>query len=138
MREQDIDLHVKVVAWLHILESILYIGGAVLLVIFFSGLGIMADDPQALGILSIVGLCGGGFLLLIGVPVALAGWGLLKKRSWSRVLAMVLAVLGLFLFPIGTIVGAYVLWVLTSPPAGAYFGEAEASDSTPSGSDLAT
>jgi len=51
---------------------------------------------------------------------------------------MVLAVLGLFLFPIGTIVGAYVLWVLTSPPAGSYFGEAGASDSMPSGSDLAT
>lgn len=123
MREQDFDLHVKVVAWLHILESILYIGGALLLVIFFSGLGIMADDPQALGILSIVGFCAGGFLLLIGIPVALAGWGLLNNRSWSRVLAMVLAVLGLFLFPIGTIVGVYVLWVMTSPPAAAYFGD---------------
>jgi len=88
----------------------------------------MADDPQALGILSIVGLCLGGFLLLIGVPVALAGWGLLSQRSWSRVLAMVLAVLGLFLFPIGTIVGIYVLWVLTSPPAAAYFGDLEDSD----------
>jgi len=123
MREQDFDLHVKVVAWLHVLESILYIGGAVLLMIFFSGLGIMADDPQAFGILSIVGFVAAGFLLLIGVPVALAGWGLLNQRTWSRVLAMVLAVLGLFLFPIGTIVGVYVLWVLTSLPAAAYFGD---------------
>ncbi len=124
MREQDFDLHVKVVAWLHVLESVLYIGGALLLVIFFSGMGIMADDPQAFGILSIVGLVAAGFLLLIGIPVALAGWGLLNRRPWSRVLAMVLAVLGLFLFPIGTIVGVYVLWVLTSLPAAAYFGEA--------------
>jgi len=123
MREQDFDLHVKVVAWLHVLESLLYIGGALLLVIFFSGMGIMADDPQAFGILSIVGLVAAGFLLLIGVPVALAGWGLLNQRTWSRVLAMVLAVLGLFLFPIGTIVGVYVLWVLTSLPAAAYFGD---------------
>ncbi len=123
MLEQDLDLHVKVVGWLHVLEAILYIGGAVLIMIFFAGLGIMADDPQALGILSLVGFCGGGFLLLIGVPVALAGWGLLHRRSWSRVLAMVLAVLGLFLFPIGTIVGIYVLFVLTAAPAAEYFGD---------------
>jgi len=129
MREQDFDLHVKVVAWLHVLESVLYIGGALLLVIFFSGMGIMADDPQAFGILSLVGLCGGGFLLLIGIPVALAGWGLLNRRTWSRVLAMVLAVLGLFLFPLGTIIGIYVLWVLTSLPAAAYFGESTATGS---------
>lgn len=129
MREQDFELHVKVVAWLHVLESLLYIGGALLLVIFFSGMGIMADDPQAFGILSLVGLCGGGFLLLIGIPVALAGWGLLNQRSWSRVLAMVLAVLGLFLFPLGTIIGIYVLWVLTSLPAAAYFGDTTATDS---------
>lgn len=128
MREQDFDLHVKVVAWLHVLESLLYIGGAVLLMIFFSGMGVMADDPQALGILTIVGLCGGGFLLLIGIPVALAGWGLLNQAAWSRVLAMVLAVLGLFLFPIGTVVGAYVLWVMTSPPAAGYFEDHAARD----------
>lgn len=123
MREQDFKLHVMVVGWLHVLESALYIGGAILIVTFFSGIGIMADDPQAFGILTVVGFCAGGFLLLFGIPIALAGWGLLTRKSWSRVLAMVLAILGLFLFPIGTIVGAYVLWVLTSQPAGSYFGD---------------
>jgi len=123
MREQDFKLHVMVVGWLHVLESILYIGGALLLMVFFSGLGMMADDPEAFGILTIVGFCSSGFLLLFGVPIALAGWGLLAGKPWSRVLAMVLAILGLFLFPIGTIVGIYVLWVLTSPPAAAYFGD---------------
>ena len=125
MRPQDFKFHITVVAWLHILEAILYIGGAILLMTFFSGIGLMAHDPEAFGILTVVGLCAGGFLLLFGIPVALAGWGLLKQTSWSRVLAMVLAILGLFLFPIGTIVGAYVLWVLTSEPAAAYFGDDE-------------
>jgi hypothetical protein len=127
MRDQDIQFHVTVVAWLHIIESIIYIGGALLIMIFFSGLGLMADDPKALGILSIVGFCGGGFLLLFGIPTALAGWGLLKRAYWARVLAMVLAILGLFLFPIGTIIGAYVLWVLTTAGASTYFGDDEES-----------
>ena len=128
MREQDFKLHVMVVGWLHVLEATLYIGGAFLIMLFFSGLGVMADDPQALGILTIVGFCGAGFLLIFGIPIALAGWGLLGRKSWSRVLAMVLAILGLFLFPIGTIIGAYVLWVLTAQPAAAYFGDLEPSD----------
>lgn len=129
MREQDFQLHVMVVGWLHVLESILYIGGAVLVVTFFSGIGLMADNPEALGILTVVGFCGAGFLLLIGIPIALAGWGLLTGKSWSRVLAMVLAILGMFLFPIGTIIGAYVLWVLTAHPAAAHFGDVEVSES---------
>jgi hypothetical protein len=125
MRDQDFKFHVTVVAWLHILEAVLYIGGAILLMALFSGIGLLSGEPEARGILTVVGLCTGGFLLLFGVPVALAGWGLLKKEYWARVLAMVLAILGLFLFPIGTIVGAYVLWVLTSQPAAAYFGDGE-------------
>jgi len=135
MRDQDFKFHVTVVAWLHILEAIFYIGGAILLMAFFSGIGLLSGEPEALGILTVVGLCTGGFLLLFGVPVALAGWGLAKQEYWARVLAMVLAILGLFLFPIGTIVGAYVLWVLTSQPAAAYFGdEADSSlaEATPS------
>ncbi len=131
MRLQDFKFHVTVVAWLHILEAVLYIGGAILLFSLFAGIGVMADDPKALGILTVVGTAAGGFLLLVGIPVALAGWGLLKRLYWARVLAMVLAILGLFLFPIGTIIGAYVLWVLASEPAGAYFGDEGAATSVP-------
>ena len=78
-----------------------------------------------MGILSIVGFAGAALFLLFGIPVLLAGWGLLTRKSWARVLAMVLAILGLFLFPLGTIVGIYVLWVLTSEPAAAYFRDFE-------------
>jgi uncharacterized membrane protein len=125
MREQDFKLHIAVVGWLHVLEAALYIGGALMLIFFFSGIGLVAHDPKAFGILSLIGMCSGGFLLLFGIPVALAGWGLLTKRSWSRVLGMVLAILSLFLFPIGTVIGIYILWVLTSEPAAAYFGDAD-------------
>lgn len=125
MRDQDFQLHIKVIGWLHVLEATLYIGGAVMIVTLLSGIGLMAHDPEAFGILTIVGFACCGLLLILGIPVALAGWGLLTRKSWSRVLAMVLAVLGLFLFPIGTIIGAYVLWVLTSEHAAAYFGDVD-------------
>ena len=47
MRDQDFKLHITVVAWLHILEAVLYIGGAILLMAFLSSIGLMAHDPAA-------------------------------------------------------------------------------------------
>jgi hypothetical protein len=42
----------------------------------------------------------------------LAGWGLLNFKEWARILAIVISALNLLGFPIGTILGAYGLWVL--------------------------
>lgn len=51
--------------------------------------------------------------LAIGVPSLIAGIGLRKHKGWAHTLAIVLAVLALASFPIGTAVGIYTLWVLT-------------------------
>src|SRR5215467_10587077 len=42
----------------------------------------------------------------------LAGWGLLQRQHWARMLTLVLAFLALFNIPFGTAVGVYSLWVL--------------------------
>lgn len=52
-------------------------------------------------------------LLVIGIPSLIAGIGLLKHKSWARILAIVLASLAATSFPIGTAAGVYTLWVLT-------------------------
>jgi hypothetical protein len=42
-----------------------------------------------------------------------AGWGLMHREPWARVLTLVLAFLMLFInIPIGTAVGVYTMWVL--------------------------
>ena len=41
-----------------------------------------------------------------------AGWGLLQREPWARVLAVVLAFISLFNVPFGTAVGVYTMWVL--------------------------
>ena len=42
-----------------------------------------------------------------------AGWGLMHRERWARVLALVLAFLLLFInIPVGTAVGVYTMWVL--------------------------
>jgi len=42
-----------------------------------------------------------------------AGWGLLQREPWARVLTLVLGFLSLFInIPFGTVLGVYTMWVL--------------------------
>jgi hypothetical protein len=51
----------------------------------------------------------------------LAGYGLLKRTPWARVLALVVAILSLINFPIGTAIGIYTFWVMLQEEAAEYF-----------------
>jgi len=59
-----------------------------------------------------------GFVPGIGIAVVMAalalfaGLSLLNRKPYGRVLAIVLAVLALFKFPLGTALGIYTLWVM--------------------------
>jgi hypothetical protein len=54
----------------------------------------------------------GGISMIVSLAGLMAGWGLMERRPWARVLAIVLAVLALIKFPLGTALGIYTLWVL--------------------------
>jgi zinc-ribbon domain len=41
-----------------------------------------------------------------------AGWGLLRRESWARIVALIGGFLALFHPPFGTALGIYTLWVL--------------------------
>jgi hypothetical protein len=58
-----------------------------------------------------------GGLLLVGAVIGIvAGWGLLERQPWARMLAIVLACFSLLDMPFGTALGIYTLVVLL--PAG--------------------
>ena len=59
-------------------------------------------------LISVVGI----FVLGKGLAGVLAGYGLLNREAWGRVLALVLGFLALIHVPIGTALGVYTLWVL--------------------------
>ena len=47
----------------------------------------------------------------------MAGSGVKKNKSWSRIVLIILAALNLFSFPIGTAIGVYTLIVLLGAEA---------------------
>jgi hypothetical protein len=70
------------------------------------------------------------FLTLIGIIVViksaagfLAGWGLLNREPWARILTLVLGFVALLQVPIGTALGIYTLWVLLPAEADGEYEE---------------
>ncbi len=54
-----------------------------------------------------------GFIVLAKAACGfIAGWGLLHRESWARVVALVLSFISLFNIPLGTAIGVYTMWVL--------------------------
>ena len=73
------------------------------------------NDSTAAAITGLIGffglICSGVFVLL-AVANVVVGWGLWRLRPWARPSAMVLAVLRLVNFPLGTLIGAVSIWYL--------------------------
>ena len=86
-----------------------------------SGIGFMSGDPQAAGILALVGTFVAGLLLSLSVPGIVGGGGILKGWWWSRYLVLVLGVFNLVRVPLGTILGVYTFWVLMQNESIAFF-----------------
>lgn len=112
--------HVQVVAFLHIALGVMSLLAAAVLFALLAlagGIVISQGEGEAASILGIIAVVLGGFLALTGLPGIIGGWALLTGRSWGRVLVLILGALGLFNFPIGTVIGAYTLWALLQEPA---------------------
>jgi hypothetical protein len=62
-------------------------------------------------------------LVISGFAIAgvIAGWGLMARCPWARMLAIVLGCISLIHFPFGTALGIYTLWVLVPGDADAEY-----------------
>ncbi len=77
-----------------------------------SGHATDVDSARAAPIVVFVGLLVGIFLVLIGLPAIIGGWGLVKLKPWSRIFMIVVSVLHLPSIPFGTALGIFGLLVL--------------------------
>ena len=136
--EHDMAMQVNILAWLLIGSGILTaIGGFVVLFAsqLLRHLVLPASDippgiPSfASWVTSIVGMA----ILAVAAATAAAGVGLLEYRSWARTFAIIVAVLLLFHFPIGTAVAVYAFWVLFSQEGQQYYKSRSESTMSASG-----
>lgn len=119
--ERQIGQHIMILGWLHIIGSALFLAIATFVFFLLTGIGVASGDAEAATVLSLVGTSVGAFLSILALPGIAAGIGLLMRKSWGWVLAIVVGILNLINFPIGTIIGIYTLWVLFQNTATDYF-----------------
>ena len=86
-----------------------------------------ASDANAFMVLPIMGAIGGlvfMIILIFSAPQIIGGIGLLKGQPWARILMIVLSAINLISVPIGTVTGAYGLWVLLNEETTRMFASA--------------
>jgi hypothetical protein len=66
------------------------------------------------------------FSLVLAVPMAVTGRGILQWKPWAKTLGMFVAAVGILHFPIGTGIGVYALWALTDEATEFLFANAPA------------
>jgi len=108
---------VKIVGWIWIVNGMLSILMAIIGLAVINWPGII-PNPQDSILASIGALC---FFLPGIIAYIVAGYGLLKYKSWARILAIILAILNLILFPIGTALGIYTLVIMFNDETKALF-----------------
>ncbi len=123
LSQRDLQQHVMILGWLFVVGNIFYLAVGAFIFVLLTGVGATSGEPEALAVLSIVGTSVGMLLGVLAIPGLFAGYGLLAKKPWARVLAIVVGILGVVNAPLGTVIGLYAFWVLTQPGAAEYFAE---------------
>lgn len=106
--------HIKIVGILHIVLSLLFLAGGVFMILFISGAinfsGIEEPISEvAIGIVYFASI----LLIVLALPGLIAGAGVLSYKNWARNLLIIISVINLLNFPVGTVLGVYTIWVMT-------------------------
>jgi hypothetical protein len=104
--------HVTLLGALFIAYHVIGLIVGTVIMVLLSSIGVLTHDPQAMAILSAVGVGIGTFLIVLSIPGLIAGIGLLRGQRWSRILALIIGALDLLDIPLGTALGVYCFWVL--------------------------
>jgi phage shock protein PspC (stress-responsive transcriptional regulator) len=117
--------HINIVAAIQIGFSIFGVVIAALIYFVLNIAGNLSGDQEANFILNIIANSLTVFFIVLSLPGILGGIGLLKRKEWARILVLIVSVLQLFNFPLGTAVGAYSIWALVQPEVVAEFNNAK-------------
>jgi hypothetical protein len=125
--------HTTVVGVLHIAYNVVGLMIGLFLFTFLTGIGIFTGDDVALTVLTLVATFLAGLFLVGSVPGIIGGVFLLQRKEWARILVIIVSFFDLLHIPLGTLLGAYSLWVLLSSDVVAAFQDKRAVVSAPPG-----
>lgn len=111
---------IQIMGWLSVLLAV-----AFLLISIFGSviIGISAEDSPIVGslIVGITGFIVAVVTLGVGVLYLVTARGIVNRRNWAKVVGIVLGILALPGFPIGTVLGVLILVGLLSSESQGWF-----------------
>ena len=114
MTPQD---HNKIIGIMHLIWGGFNALLAVFIVPFMLAIvGVISRDPhappEAKAFFGIFGLFMAAFMILFTIPSLIAGYALLKRKSWAKVAGIIAAGLTAMSLPFGTALTVYTIWFL--------------------------
>jgi hypothetical protein len=104
--------HVKILGVLFVIRGIMHIMIGGIVTILLAGGGLAAGISPLTAFLMTIAVVISIVAIIIAIPEIMAGWGLLLRKRWARILGIVVGALEIFHVPLGTALGIYAFWVL--------------------------
>jgi len=120
-RIKQMEKPINILAWIYIITSGLLLCGTFFMFGFMMLGGLFSEEVDAFIAMTVMAFFVAGMMLVFTLPGFIAGYGLLKRKSWSRPLTIVLGLLQLMSFPIGTVIGVYTFYVMFQNDANEFF-----------------
>jgi hypothetical protein len=109
------DSHVRALGWAYILYGASTAVTSIVLLLWLGSLRDAWGWAESSGGFGPVFV---GFLLvhlLMGIPMVVGGAFLLRLEEWARLMMVIVSALNILNLPLGSVLGAYGLWVLLTP-----------------------
>jgi len=91
-----------------IIKVVLYIFGLQIMTV---ALNYISDESEILFAAHLAKYIIGTLIVMYAVPSVIAGMGLLSGKKWALILALVIGIISLPVFPLGTALGIYAIIV---------------------------
>ena len=121
MNPRQVEQHIVILGWLYVAGHALFLVVGAFVFLLLTGIGLATADMEARAVLVVVGPTVGLLLAILALPGIAADFGLLYHKPWARILAIVVGILGLVNFPLGTAIGLYACWVLLPTSSQGWF-----------------
>lgn len=115
---EQLDNHKRILGIVYLISGVLSVLGMLLLNAFLSVIFSFAlqevneDERRAVEFaLSIAQYVPMFVILFFSIPTLIAAYGLLTRKTWATLFALIVGCLKLFSFPIGTAMGVYSIWI---------------------------
>lgn len=117
MDAQTLDTHKKILGIVYIIYGCFWLLIAIFIRAFMSFIFEFAMDEGDLEprirdfVMSIISIVPAIIIVFSTIPTIVAGIGLLARTSWAPIFSLIIGCLKLVMFPIGTIIGVYAIWI---------------------------